>query len=67
MNLRARSKKSAHVLLFSVRELNKETAQMERILRHTVENGLIVTPFQDSLGALLHPSSFWREARCSRQ
>ena len=31
MNLRARSKKSAHVLLFSVRELNKETAQMERI------------------------------------
>ena len=35
MNLRARSKKSAHVLLFSVRELNKEIAQMERESKDT--------------------------------
>ena len=47
------SKQSALALLFSVRELNKETAQME--LRHFVETCQTVTPFLDSFVDLLHP------------
>ena len=61
------SKQSALAFLFSVRATNKETAQMERIFRHLVENIQTVTPFSDSSGALLHPSSRWSDIESSHQ
>ena len=48
--LRARRKLLALALLFSVREQNKEAAQMERILRNFVEHCQTVTPCSDSSG-----------------